>query len=81
MFSVCTSATSKIRVIRKEACVNLEKQATPPKNKFPAVNVGVNVIICISVIDKNKIDLPNVIEVAQKKQSIICTKSELKTEF
>ncbi|XP_060857765.1 KRAB-A domain-containing protein 2-like [Metopolophium dirhodum] len=63
--------TSFIGAIRKEAHENLEKQAarmmTRSEKKFPAVDVGVNVVIRIPDVDKGKTDHPNLIGVVLEK--------------
>jgi len=40
---------------------------TRSENKFPAVDVGVNVVIRIPDVDKGKTDLPNLIGVVLEK--------------
>lgn len=65
------SDTPSIGAIRKEAHINLEGQAvrmmSRSESKFPAVDVGVNVVIRIPDVDKGKTDHPNLIGVVLEK--------------
>uniref|UniRef100_A0A2S2QZI3 KRAB-A domain-containing protein 2 n=1 Tax=Sipha flava TaxID=143950 RepID=A0A2S2QZI3_9HEMI len=65
------AVSDTIDAIRKKANANLEKQVTRmitrSENKFPAVEVGVNVVIRIPDVDKGKTDHPNIIGIVLEK--------------
>ncbi|XP_025410739.1 KRAB-A domain-containing protein 2-like [Sipha flava] len=65
------AVSDTIDAIRKKAHANLKKQATRmmtrTENKFPVVEVGVNVVIRIPDVDKGKTDHPNLIGIVLEK--------------
>lgn len=64
-------STFKTAAIQKEAYSNLRKQTSRmtsrSDSKFPAITVGVNVMIRILDVDKSKTDLPNIMGIVLEK--------------